>query len=80
MALPTRTTLNGTWRLLPVETFAQGYYSLADELWIGQELPAHWQQHPLLEQYDGKMVYRRTFTLDDGRLTGDPPSVVYRLS
>jgi beta-mannosidase len=74
MALPTRTTLNGIWRLLPVEMFAQGYYPLADDLWIAQELPAHWQQHPLLEQYDGKIVYRRQFGLDDGRLTIDDSS------
>ncbi len=54
-------TLDGTWDLLPTEEFAQGYYPLDDQAWLTQELPAHWQQHPLLEYYAGKMVYRRRF-------------------
>jgi beta-mannosidase len=61
MQLPTTTILNGTWQLLPVEEFAQGYYPLDTTAWLSQDLPAHWQQHPLLEYYAGKMVYRRTF-------------------
>jgi beta-mannosidase len=62
MQLPIRTTLNGTWQLLPVEEFDQGYYALDDAAWLTQDLPAHWQQHPLLEYYAGKVLYRRTFT------------------
>jgi beta-mannosidase len=53
--------LDGSWHLLPVEQFAQGYYPYADTNWISQALPAHWQQHPLLERYAGKMVYRKRF-------------------
>lgn len=63
--LPAIKPLNGSWRLLPVETFAQGYYPLDDDAWISQELPAHWQQHPLLERYSGKLVYRKRFELAD---------------
>jgi len=73
MTLPEMTTLNGSWRLLPVETFAQGYYPLDDDAWIVQDLPAHWQQHPLLERYSGKVVYRKRFTLD---VLDDRPSLV----
>jgi beta-mannosidase len=63
MAFPRITPLDGPWRLLPVDFFRQGFYPLEDEAWLEQELPAHWQQHPLLERYTGKMVYRKRFAL-----------------
>ncbi|MEN9937104.1 MAG: hypothetical protein RLZZ387_3683 [Chloroflexota bacterium] len=63
MAAPQVTLLNGAWRLLPVDSFRQGFYPLDDAAWLEQELPAHWQQHPLLERYTGKVVYRRRFAL-----------------
>ncbi len=63
MRFPEITVLNGTWRLLPVQAFTQGFYQLDDTAWIEQDLPAHWQQHPLLERYSGRMVYRKRFGL-----------------
>jgi beta-mannosidase len=68
MVFPHVTVLDGTWRLLPVDSFRQGFYPLDDDAWLAQELPAHWQQHPLLERYTGPMVYRRRFGL------GQPPA------
>jgi beta-mannosidase len=65
MTLPSITSLNGTWQLLPVESFAQGYYAADDQTWLTQDLPAHWQQHPLLERYAGKVVYRRQVSLPE---------------
>ena len=64
MTFPTTTTLNGIWQLRPADTFRQGFYPLDDETWLEQDLPAHWQQHPLLERYAGKVVYRKRFTLE----------------
>jgi beta-mannosidase len=63
MPAPETLTLTGAWHLLPVDSFRQGFYPLDEATWIGQDLPAHWQQHPLLERYVGKMVYRRRFAL-----------------
>src|SRR5262245_34629724 len=62
--LPSSMSLDGAWRLLPVDSFRQGFYPLDDDTWIEQDLPAHWQQHELLERYAGKMVYRRRFRLE----------------
>src|SRR5919202_3424313 len=67
MTFPAITCLDGTWRLLPIDAFRQGFYPLDDDTWLTQELPAHWQQHPLLERYAGKMVYRKRFTLQEPR-------------
>jgi beta-mannosidase len=82
MTLPTTTNLDGTWQLLPVDSFRQGFYPLEDSAWLAQELPAHWQQHPLLERYAGRVVYRRRFALEEprtqnlepGRQAGEPGS------
>src|SRR3954452_6928387 len=73
MTFPITTTLDGTWQLRPADTFRQGFYPLDDATWLEQELPAHWQQHPLLESYSGKMVYRKRFPLagDEWRATSD---------
>ncbi|HEX5689824.1 MAG TPA: glycoside hydrolase family 2 TIM barrel-domain containing protein, partial [Roseiflexaceae bacterium] len=49
--------------MLPIDQFRQGFYPLDDDSWIEQQLPAHWQQEPLLESYAGKMVYRKRFAL-----------------
>jgi len=54
------TSLDGTWELLPVEEFKDGY---PEEGWLEMEVPSHWQQHPDLEFYAGKVVYRRAFSL-----------------
>lgn len=58
-------TLNGPWQLLPIDTFRHGFYPLNDQAWIEHAVPAHWQQHPLLERYSGKMVYRTRFSDDN---------------
>ncbi len=52
-------TLDGPWELLPTPTFRGGYYS--DTTWLSMDVPSHWQQHPALESYAGKMVYRKRF-------------------
>ncbi|NIN70128.1 MAG: glycoside hydrolase [Anaerolineae bacterium] len=52
------TLLNGVWQLLPVKEFKDHY---PEEGWLEMELPSHWQQHPDLEFYSGKMVYRKVF-------------------
>ncbi|HEU4322684.1 MAG TPA: glycoside hydrolase family 2 TIM barrel-domain containing protein [Roseiflexaceae bacterium] len=70
-------SLNGTWQLLPVDVFRQGFYPLDDDRWVEQSIPAHWQQHPLFEQYAGKMVYRLRFPLPAD--TGRPPEARYWL-
>ena len=66
MTFPSTLSLNGPWQLLPVDAFRQGFYPLNDAAWLEQNVPAHWQQHPLLERYVGKMVYRKRFVLDRG--------------
>jgi beta-mannosidase len=63
MTFPRVLLLDGAWHLLPVDSFRQGFYPLDDDSWIAQDLPAHWQQHPLLERYAGNMVYRKRFAL-----------------
>src|SRR4051812_981318 len=90
MTFPITTTLDGAWQLRPADTFRQGFYPLDDATWLEQDLPAHWQQHPLLESYVGKVVYRKRFALqgmgDGGWGMGDgtatpishPPSPVPR--
>lgn len=55
--------LNGIWQLMPVDQFRSGTYPADDAAWLEQALPAHWQQHPLLQRYAGKLVYRRRFAL-----------------
>ena len=53
------TSLNGTWELLPVQEFKDRY---PEQGWLEMEVPSHWQQHPELESYSGKAVYRRAFS------------------
>lgn len=53
------TSLSGTWQLLPVQQFKEHY---AEEGWLEMEVPSHWQQHPDLESYSGKVVYRKAFS------------------
>lgn len=49
------------WQLRTVEHFNQGLYPDADNGWIEQQLPAHWQQAPALRYHTGKVVYRHRF-------------------
>src|SRR6476619_6308413 len=65
MTFPITTVLDGTWQLRPTDTFRQGFYQLDDATWLEQALPAHWQQHPLLESYTGRVVYRKRFALQE---------------
>ncbi|MEP7198240.1 MAG: sugar-binding domain-containing protein, partial [Chloroflexota bacterium] len=53
--------LDGQWELLPTPTFRGNYYS--DDHWLTMDVPSHWQQHPQLESYAGKVVYRKRFEL-----------------
>ena len=62
MAFPLVTSLDGRWRLRPTTAFQHGRYPADDAGWIEQDLPAHWQSHPLLEHYTGRMLYRRSFS------------------
>jgi beta-mannosidase len=89
MTFPITTTLDGVWQLRPADTFRQGFYPLDDETWIEQQLPAHWQQHPLLEHYAGKVVYRKRFSArelgagswglaNDSSPTSPPPAPIPR--
>src|SRR5215216_6141171 len=85
MTFPITTTLDGTWQLRPTDTFRQGFYPLDDATWLEQDLPAHWQQHPLLESYAGKVVYRKRFlvTSDELQVTShasEQPPLVTRAS
>ncbi len=73
MTFPQTFSLDGAWQLLPIDTFRQGFYPLEDGAWLDQELPAHWQQHPLLEHYAGKVVYRKRFPVS---VAPSPSSVV----
>jgi beta-mannosidase len=78
MKFPATQTLDGPWQLLPVEEFAQGYYPLGDECWLQQDVPAHWQQLPLLERYAGKMIYRKRYALPELNTPPIPPERVAR--
>jgi beta-mannosidase len=60
-----RVVLDGTWQLLPVHQFRQGFYPFDSSAWVEQAVPSHWQQHPLFERYAGRMVYCKQFTLPD---------------
>ncbi len=53
-------SLDGTWQLRPVEAFAESY---PKDGWLEAEVPGHWQEHPLLSRYAGKVVYRKAFRL-----------------
>src|SRR5215212_27792 len=79
MTFPITTPLDGTWQLRPTDTFRQGFYPLDDATWLEQDLPAHWQQHPLLESYAGKLVYRRRFAFEGLRTEGRGLSLNYAM-
>ncbi len=53
---------SGTWDICPVQAFG----GPADPLegWLSIEVPSHWQQHPELETWAGKVVYRKRFQFD----------------
>ncbi len=49
------------WQMRPTDQFRAGVYAGADAVWIDCALPNQWQQHPLLTDYVGRMVYRTQF-------------------
>ncbi|MGE5506957.1 MAG: glycoside hydrolase family 2 protein [Chitinophagales bacterium] len=57
-------SLDGTWQLRPVQEFAEALVQGEgdDGGWLTQDLPAHWQEHPALAGYSGRVVYRRRFS------------------
>ncbi len=59
------TPLPDPWYMRPVATFHHGTYDHADATWMECQIPSHWQQHPLLAHYVGRMVYRTTFPCPD---------------
>ncbi|NLZ43992.1 MAG: hypothetical protein GX894_03970, partial [Clostridia bacterium] len=58
--------LNGEWELHPVSEFSNLWLSeeAPAEGWLTQKIPAHWQEHPELKEHSGKMIYRKTFSLN----------------
>jgi beta-mannosidase len=74
MTAPITIALDGVWQLLPTDAFRQGFYPLDDDTWLEQALPAHWQQHSLLESYAGKLVYRKRFTIEELRTENQEPN------
>lgn len=53
--------LAGTWILSPVDEFTNLDVSKLKKLKM--EIPSHWQQHPDLEYYSGKVVYKKNFSM-----------------
>jgi beta-mannosidase len=66
MGMLGRHDLSGTWQVRAVEEFSAAVREAPweGEGWLTQDLPAHWQQHPALSRYTGKVVYRRRVTVD----------------
>lgn len=52
--------LAGHWQVLPVAQFKTEYSK--SEHWLEMELPSHWQEHPSLDSYTGKLLYKKEFT------------------
>ncbi len=59
------TPFTAPWHMRPVATFQQGQYASDDPTWLECTIPSHWQQHPLLAHYVGRMVYRTQWSLPD---------------
>ena len=55
------TPLTAPWYMRPVAAFQNGTYDLDDTQWLACQIPNHWQHHPLLTHYVGRMVYRTSF-------------------
>ncbi len=60
------------WYIQTLPRFQQGSYLSTVGDWQPAQVPAHWQQHPGLEQYSGKVVYRHHFATPD--LTAHAPA------
>jgi beta-mannosidase len=55
------TPLTAPWYMRPVAAFQNGTYDHDDAQWLACQIPNHWQHHPLLTHYVGRMVYRTSF-------------------
>jgi len=72
--------LSGIWQLAPVNRFGD---PLDGPDFLKMAIPSHWQQHPDLERYSGKVLYRRSFSWKKERgcsVTLVIPGVFYRCS
>lgn len=58
--------LCGEWELHPVSEFSNLWLNeeAPAEGWVCQKIPAHWQEHPDLQEHSGKMIYRKAFSLN----------------
>jgi beta-mannosidase len=54
-------TLADNWHARPVEAFREGHYAEDNGAWLDIAVPAHWQQHPDLAEYAGRLLYRCFF-------------------
>lgn len=53
--------LSGKWKLCPVTRFTEDSEDLSD--WLEMDVPSHWQNHENLENYAGKVIYKKSFAL-----------------
>jgi len=54
-------TISENWALKPVDQFEHGFYTRDDSGWLPTKVPGHWQEHPELADYAGKVVYATHF-------------------
>lgn len=64
-------TLSQNWLIQPCEQFSDGTYS-EDTTWHAIAIPSHWQQHPDLAEYAGRVVYRCHFETPPPPQTSQP--------
>lgn len=65
-------SLSGKWKVS--DTIATDLYfidaSYDDSGWTEIDVPGHWQENPEFSEYPEKMIYRKTFDLDEAPLKG----------
>jgi hypothetical protein len=55
------TPLTTNWQMRPTDQFRAGKYPERDAVWLDCSIPNQWQQHHLLIDYVGRMIYRTRF-------------------
>ena len=55
------TPLTANWQMRPTDQFRAGQYPASAAAWLDCTIPNQWQQHPLLTDYVGRMLYRTQF-------------------
>ncbi len=55
------TPLTANWQMRPTDQFRAGQYPASAGVWLDCTIPNQWQQHPLLTDYVGRMLYRTQF-------------------